>query len=314
MRAVPRIRHTRHCTTLTAVLAATVLACEAPGVGQEDTARQVSQATTASVEAPVGMVLVPAGRTRIGSDDGLPDEMPSFETDVESFFLDVHPVTVAAFEKFIEATGYVTDADRFGDAAVYDPQTGGWLLIAGANWRTPRGPQGPIAQPDHPVTQISWNDAVAYARWTGKRLPTEIEWEHAARAATSDRSRYAWGDSLVSEGQYHANTWQGSFPGRNTGEDGYLETSPVGKYGVTTLGLSDMGGNVWEWTDSWFRPYAERGTSFRPTAQSEKVQRGGSFLCHPSYCHGYRVSARSHSTPETALYHTGFRLAMDVPR
>jgi sulfatase modifying factor 1 len=260
------------------------------------------------------MVLISGGTTRIGSDDGLPDEMPSFEVEVEPFYLDVNPVTVAEFTEFVEVTGYVTDAERFGDAAVYDPRTGGWLLVPGASWRNPKGPGAPAAPVDHPVTQVSWNDAAAYARWTGRRLPTEIEWEHAARGATDDRSDYAWGDSLVMSGRYQANTWQGTFPDRNDGADGHAGTSPVGEYGVTKLGLSDMGGNVWEWTDSWFVAYANRNQPYMPDAQSEKVQRGGSFLCHPSYCHGYRVSARSHSTPETALYHTGFRLALDAPR
>jgi len=307
------------------VICAICFACESSAPANQDPsqaaagdsdieAKAASNAAGALVTAPAGMVHIPGGRTRIGSDDGFADERPSFEADVAPFYLDVHPVTVGAFARFVEATGYRTDAERFGDAAVYDFTTGGWLLVAGANWRTPLGPNEPPAEADYPVTQVSWNDANAYARWAEKRLPTEIEWEHAARGATDDRSEYAWGDSLVMDGKYQANTWQGTFPDRNTGDDGHLATSPVGTYGVTPLGLYDMGGNVWEWTDSWFRPYADRDAPFRPTGQSEKVQRGGSFLCHPSYCHGYRVSARSHSTPETALYHTGFRLALDAPR
>ncbi|MGH7502566.1 MAG: SUMF1/EgtB/PvdO family nonheme iron enzyme [Longimicrobiales bacterium] len=265
-----------------------------------------------SGDAPPGMVYIPGGRTRIGSDDGLPDEMPSFEVDVEPFLLDAHPVTVEAFSAFVDATSYVTDAERFRAAGVYDPSTGGWQLVAGANWQRPLGPHAPPAPPDHPVTQISWNDAMAYARWAGKRLPTEVEWEHAARGASNDRSPYAWGDSLVMGGRYQANTWQGSLPSGNTADDGHLGTSPAGAYGTTALGLADMGGNVWEWTADWFRSYAERGRPFQQNARSEKVTRGGSFLCNPDYCHGYRVSARSHSSPETALYHTGFRLARDA--
>jgi formylglycine-generating enzyme len=265
------------------------------------------------VEPPPGMVYVPGGTTRIGSDDGFADEEPSFEVAVEPFLLDVHPVTVAEFAAFVEATGHVTQAEQFGDAAVLDPSTAAWRLVPGANWRRPLGPDGPEAPPDHPVTQVSWNDAVAYAGWAGKRLPTEIEWEHAARGGTNARSPYAWGDSLVESGQHHANTWNGTFPQRNTIEDGYLLTSPVGEFGTTPLGLTDMGGNVWEWTADWFLPYAERGRAYIPDVNSEKVQRGGSFLCHESYCHGYRVSARSKSTPETALFHVGFRLAKDLP-
>ncbi|MGH7505513.1 MAG: formylglycine-generating enzyme family protein [Longimicrobiales bacterium] len=278
--------------------------------GCDDGAR--GDAAAVAIESPPGMVYVPGGTTRIGSDEGLPDEMPSFEADVDPFFLDAHPVTVAQFRVFVDATSYVTEAERFGDAGVYDPASGGWRMVGGANWRRPLGPDGPEAPPDHPVTQVSWNDAVAYAAWAGKRLPTEVEWEHAARGGRDDRSLYAWGDRLVEGGEYRANTWQGSFPGNNAREDGYFLTSPVGAFGTTPLGLADMGGNVWEWTNDWFRPYADRGRSYRPHQASEKVQRGGSFLCHPSYCHGYRVSARSHSTPETALFHVGFRLAKDV--
>jgi sulfatase modifying factor 1 len=242
----------------------------------------------------------------------MPAERPVFDARVAPFFMDIHPLTVAQFRTFVEATDYRTEAEQLGDAAVYDPTTGGWRLVPGAHWQRPMGPDAPPAPADHPVTQVSWNDAAAYARWAGKRLPTEVEWEHAARNGHDARNRYAWGDALVEDGRHRANTWQGSFPGSNTGEDGHLFTSPVGAYGETALGLTDMGGNVWEWTDDWFRAYAERGQPFTPEATSEKVQRGGSFLCHPSYCHGYRVSARSHSTPDSALFHVGFRLVKDV--
>lgn len=266
----------------------------------------------AATTPPPGMVYVPGGVTQIGSEDGLPAEQPVFEAKVEPFFLDRHPVTVAQFRVFVEATGYVTQAEQYGDGGVLDTRTGEWRLMAGANWRRPLGPEGPVAEDDHPVTQVSWHDAEAYARWAGKRLPTEIEWEHAARGARNARAPYSWGDSLVSGGQHRANTWQGDFPLHDTGEDGYRYASPVGSFGETVLGLTDMGGNVWEWTADWFRPYAERDLPFTADASSERVQRGGSFLCHPSYCHGYRVSARSHSTPETSLFHVGFRCAQDL--
>lgn len=263
---------------------------------------------------PEVMVLVPGGTTRIGSADGPPDESPVWAVHVDPFYMDASPVTVARFRRFVEATGQVTDAERLGDAGVFDLDERQWRLVPGATWHHPHGPDGPAAPDEHPVTQVSWHDAVAFARWEGKRLPTEAEWEHAARGGRDSRNPYAWGRTLVERGAHRANTWQGSFPERNTGEDGHLFTSAVGTFGKTSLGLTDMGGNVWEWTADWYRPYADRGRDFVPDATSERAQRGGSFLCHESYCHGYRVSGRGHSTPETALFHVGFRLVKDVRR
>jgi len=264
-------------------------------------------AQSASVRRlPAGMVYVPGGVTRIG-DERVAEERPAFDVRLRPFYMDVHPVTVGQFRRFVAATRYRTDAERIGSAAVYDPSTDRWRLVTGATWQRPLGPSAPPAPADHPVTQVSWNDAVAYARWTGKRLPTEVEWEHAARGAKNLRQLYAWGDSLISKGRYRANTWQ-----HDGAADGHLFTSPVGSFGKTPLGLVDMGGNVWEWTSDWFRPYAERRTRYTPTAASERVQRGGSFLCNSEFCHGYRVSARSHSTPESSLFHVGFRLVKDV--
>ena len=269
------------------------------------------------VDVPEGMVYVPPGTTRIGvlpDEAGLDHERPAFEARVDSFFLDRSPVTVERFGVFVAATGHRTDAERFGDGAVMDTRTGAWTLVPGADWRRPRGPSGPLAPDDHPVRQVSWNDAAAFCRWTGGRLPTEVEWEHAARGATDRRDPYAWGDALDAGGTPRANTWTGTFPANDTGADGFAGgTSPVGHFGETGLGLTDMGGNVWEWTDSWYRPYADRDAPYAPTAQSQRVQRGGSFLCHPSYCHGFRVSARSHATPESSFAHAGFRCARDLP-
>jgi formylglycine-generating enzyme len=267
----------------------------------------------AGVDVPPGMVYVPGGRVRVGSDvEGMPDEAPAFDTVVAPFLLDQHPVTVAEFRAFVEATGHRTDAERFGNGGVLDVTTGEWRLVDGATWRRPRGPAEPPAPDDHPVTQVSWHDAVAYARWAGKRLPTEVEWEHAARGARNARDPYAWGAAPVAGqgGAHHANTWRGP---AGAPDDGYAFTSPVGAFGVTPLGLADMGGNVWQWTADWFRPYAERGTPFTPDSASERAQRGGSFLCTPEFCHGYRAAARSHATPETALFHVGFRCAKDLP-
>ncbi len=266
----------------------------------------------ADLEVPPGMVLVPGGHTNIGSEVGMPMERPVFRAKVKPFLMDVHPVTVAQFRAFVDATGYETEAETFGNAGVLNTETGQWTLVDGATWDFPLGPASAPAGDDHPVTQVSWNDAVAYSAWGGKRLPTEVEWEHAARGAKNDSRPYAWGESLVEDGAIMANVWNGQFPVHNSGLDGYLMTSPVGTYGKTSLGLTDMGGNVWEWTADWYRPYSERHQPFQPDAYSEKAQRGGSFLCEPGWCHGYRVSARSHSTAESSLHHVGFRCVMDL--
>ncbi|MFK7843880.1 MAG: formylglycine-generating enzyme family protein [Rhodothermales bacterium] len=271
-----------------------------------------STAATTGVDVPEGMTYVPGGKTVIGSEKGLPMEKPVFETEVAPFFMDTHPVTVAQFRTFVEATGYETQAESFGDAAVLNLETYAWMLLKGASWEYPLGPAGEKAEDNHPVTQVSWYDALAYSKWAGKRLPTEIEWEHAARGATAAPHQYAWGNVLYAEGVAKANTWEGSFPEYNSGDDGFLMTSPVGEFGKTPLGLTDMGGNVWEWTDSWYLSYEKRGQAYTPHEQSERVQRGGSFLCNPGYCHGYRVSARSHSTAESSLFHVGFRTVKDI--
>ncbi len=259
------------------------------------------------------MILVPGGVTTIGSADGLDWERPVLTVEVKPFYLDVHPVTVAQFRTFVEATGYVTQAEEFGNAGVFNFLTGEWTLVDGADWEHPFGPDQPAAADDHPVTQVSWHDAVAYCRWAGKRLPTEFEWEHAARNARNDPGPYAWGEALVdAAGTYHANTWQGEFPQTNTEADGFRATNPVGAFGSTPLGLSDMGGNVWEWCADWFRPYDDFGTPFEPGPDAERAHRGGSFLCDPDVCHGYRVSARAGTTPDTSLCHLGFRCAKDA--
>ncbi len=284
--------------------AALLAACGAPGSGPPP----------AAAIPPPGMVYVPGGVTRIGSESGEPIERPVFAVQVESFFMDVHPVTRARFREFVDETGYTTDAERFGNGGVLDPQSRQWALVAGASWRRPFGPSAPAPPDDHPVTQVSWRDAVAFCSWAGKRLPSEIEWEHAARGGVDDRRDYAWGASLTENGRFRANLWQGPFPVHNTGADGYLYTSPVGAFGLTQLGLADMGGNVWEWCQDWFRPYTERRLPFEAGPESEKVQRGGSFLCNEHSCRGYRVSARGHSTPETSLFHVGFRCVKDLGR
>lgn len=260
---------------------------------------------------PEGMVFVQGGTTTIGSTNGQPNEQPVFEAEVPSFLMDKNLVTVDEFGMFIKESGYITEAEKFGNGLVFDFEQGEWALVEGVTWEYPNGPNGKKAEDNHPVRQVSWNDASAYLEWVGKRLPTEIEWEHAAKGGENLDQPYAWGTSLIENGRYQANTWTGTFPVENIADDGYLQTSPVGEFNVTELGLTDMGGNVWEWTQNWYRPYAERNRPFQPNPESEKVLRGGSFMCNLSYCHGYRVSARSHTTPDNALFHVGFRGVKD---
>ena len=288
----------------------------------DTTTRTVDLMVPDGVEVPDGMAYVPGGVTHVGllpGEGGMPHERPAFEATVAPFLLDRSPVTVARFRRFVEATGFQTQAEAFGDGAVMDQATGQWALVPGVDWRRPRADAE--APDDHPVTQVSWTDAAAFCAWDGGRLPTEVEWEHAARGAGDDRSAYAWGDALDEGGQPHANTWTGTFPGGDDGADGFRDgTSPVGTFGATPLGLTDLGGNVWEWTASWYRPYplgpdggTGPGAPVGASGEPERAQRGGSYLCHPSYCHGYRVSARSHATAESSFAHVGFRCARSLP-
>jgi formylglycine-generating enzyme len=226
---------------------------------------------------------------------------------VNSFLIDKDLVTVGEFEKFVEATGYITEAEKFGDAGVFED--GAWTMVSGATFRYPFGPEKPPARPDHPVTQVSWNDARAYAVWKGKRLPTQWEWELAAKNGNNTDEIYSWGATLVIDGKYKANTWQGSFPNTNTKDDGYEFTSPVGVFGRNRIGLSDMGGNVWQWCADEHVPTESEAEI---DVDSRKILRGGSYLCDPMVCHGYQVTGRSSSTPESSMSHIGFRCAKDI--
>lgn len=255
---------------------------------------------------PKGMVYFEGGEITIGSNEGMSNEGPIFRAEVPPFFIDKAPVTVAEFREFVEATGYETEAEKFGNSAVLDFETGEWMLADGANWKRPLGANTSEAEDNHPVTQVSWNDANAYAKWAGKRLPTEIEWEYAAKGGIDADHVYSWGDKLKDSGIYKANTWQGEFPVSNTGEDKFLYTSPVGEFGETDAGLTDMGGNVWEWTSDTYKPYEGNPALFRVDA-NQKAIRGGSFLCHVDVCHGYRVSSRQFNSKESATFHIGFR-------
>lgn len=216
---------------------------------------------------------------------------------IESFWIDKNLVTVADFKKFVKSTNFKTQAENFGDAGFFDVKTGQWSLKKGATWEFPLGEDFPKAIDNHPVTQVSWNDAVAYCKWAGKRLPTQAEYELAAKnGEESASSNYSWGENEEENGKYKGNFWQGSFPTVSIVKDGFQYTSPVGFYGKTAIGLTDMGGNVWQWTSEWSQEKPE-----------EKLQCGGSYLCDKAFCHGYQIGKTASSTPETSLMHVGFR-------
>jgi formylglycine-generating enzyme required for sulfatase activity len=261
----------------------------------------------------VPMVLVPGGRYAMGSDRGAADEAPVHAVIVRPFWIDRTEVTVEQFARFVARTRHVTDAERAGASSVFDLEAGSWSLVAGADWRHPDGP-GSRARPDEPVVQVSWNDARAYARWRGGRLPTEAEWELAARGGLPGK-RFAWGDALRPGGRVVANFWQGSFPRRDTGEDGYRGRAPVGRFPPNGYGLYDVTGNAWEWCADWYADdYFARSPAVDPagpTTGLERVMRGGSFLCAENFCTNFRVAGRSHATPDSASSNVGFRVAAD---
>lgn len=256
-------------------------------------------------------------------------EGPRRDVTLRGFALEAHAVTNARFADFVRATGYLTEAERFGwspvfrgllpaDAA-YPPSVGAtpwWIKVEGACWAAPEGPGSSIAdRPDHPVVHVSWADAKAFATWCGGRLPTEAEWEHAARGGLAD-PRYPWGDAEPDDETVMCNIWQGNFPHSNTRADGFLGTSPVAGFAPNGAGLFGMAGNVWEWTSDAFRvPSLSREARIRNAhaAQAgEKVLKGGSFLCHKSYCYRYRIAARSALTADSSASNAGFRIAYDA--
>lgn len=271
----------------------------------------------------------PAGSFVMGDsrNDGLraDGELPLHEVRLAGFSIDAHTVTNEAFATFVRETGYRTESEVFGYSAVFHlaftgddndvlgrpPQTPWWLGVAGADWRHPGGRHSSIeALGDHPAVHVSWNDAQAYCSWAGRRLPTEAEWEYAARGGLAD-GRYPWGDDLLVAGEWNCNIWQGDFPAVNSLEDGFLTTAPARHYTPNGYGLFQTVGNVWEWCQDWHSPtyYAESAATSPtgPDAGGQKVMRGGSFLCHDSYCNRYRNSARSRNTPDSAMSNTGFR-------
>lgn len=263
---------------------------------------------------PDGMVYVPGGVSRIGAEDGVEWEKPTFWVKVKPFLMDAHEVTVGEFRQFVAATHYQTEAEKFGDGGILDETNKQWILEKGANWEYPYGKKAAKAPDNYPVTQVSWNDAKAYAKWAGKRLPYEIEWEHAARNGINSNLLYPFGNEIVANGQYLANTWNGTFPSFDKTLDGFHFAAPVGSFAKSPLGIYDLSGNVWEWCEDWKTNYQDILDNKRDSSEEpkEKVQRGGSFLCEPSWCHGYRVSGRSFTTPETSLMHVGFRCVKDI--
>ncbi len=318
-------------------------------------------ARSREAESPVapspGMAWIPGGEFTMGSDD--PNvalaEHPAHRVRVDGFWMDVTEVTNAQFRKFVEASGYTSMAERPVDwdllkkelapgtpkppddrlvpgSLVFSPpdqpvslrdQAAWWHWVAGASWRHPEGPASSIeGKDDHPVVHVSWDDALAYAEWSGKRLPTEAEWEFAARGGLEGR-KYAWGDEFQPDGKPLANTWQGHFPEKNTQDDGFFRTAPVKTFPTNGYGLYDTIGNVWEWCADWYRPDAYRSfpageTAVNPTGpsasfdpnepyQPKRVTRGGSFLCSPHYCSNYRPSARRGTASDSGMSHLGFR-------
>ena len=278
------------------------------------------------------MVELPGGTFRMGtadlwtsSDDG---EGPVHEVALTPFRIDATTVTNAQFAAFVAATGYRTDAERLEWAFVFagllpddfEPTRGvaaapWWRQVYGADWAHPEGPQSSVDnRMDHPVVQVSWQDAVAYCAWAGRRLPTEAEWEYAARGGI-EGAVFPWGNDLEPGGEHRMNVWQGTFPQENTVADGYYGTGPVDAFAPNGFGLYNMTGNVWEWCADWFDPgYYARSPVENPTGPprgAEHVMRGGSYLCHASYCNRYRVGARSGNSPDSGVGNLGFRCVAD---
>jgi formylglycine-generating enzyme required for sulfatase activity len=281
------------------------------------------------------MKLIPGGEFLMGANDadGWPNdgEGPVRAVTLQPFYMDACCVTNEQFNNFINATGYKTEAERFGWSFVFylflardalarvKQRVAGsewWCRVESATWRHPEGQGTNIKKRwEHPVVHVSWNDANAYAAWAGKRLPTEAEWECAARGGLVQK-RFAWGDELTPDGYHRCNIWQGPFPTRDTAEDGYSGTAPVKTYKPNGYGLYNVAGNVWEWCHDWFsRDFHLTGPRVDPVGPpsgDRKVTRGGSYLCHHSYCNRYRVGARTANTPDSSTGNMGFRCARDA--
>jgi formylglycine-generating enzyme len=295
--------------------------------------RQVAEVEMSGAADTSSMVRLPGGTFLMGTNDAqgfiADGEGPVREVELDPFHIDALAVSNADFTAFVDATGYLTEAQRFGWSFVFygllpqsvldtHPQVAAaapwWCAIEGAYWRAPEGPGSDLASRlDHPVTHVSWNDAAAYAAWAGKRLPSEAEWEYAARGGLVQK-RFPWGDEVTPQGEHRCNIWQGHFPDYNSLDDGYLGTAPARSFKPNGYGLYNMVGNVWEWCQDWFArehpqgPRNPRG----PAAGTARVMRGGSFLCHDSYCNRYRVAARYCNTPDSSASNIGFRCVADI--
>nr|XP_054751108.1 formylglycine-generating enzyme-like [Lytechinus pictus] len=285
------------------------------------------------------MNYIEGGTFQMGTDSAkiyLDGESPSRLVTLDPYYIDVYEVSNYEFEWFVNTTGYSTEAENFGDSFVLEARISEevkkdisqvvaaapwWLPVKGADWRHPEGPDSDIyARMDHPVTHVSWNDATAYCKWANKRLPTEAEWENAARGGLKDRL-FPWGNKLMPKGQHRVNIWQGEFPTTNTAEDGYAGTCPVTAFEPNGYGLYNTVGNAWEWVADWWTTVHSPEPQNNPVGPDEgkdKVKKGGSYMCHISYCYRYRCEARSQNSPDSSACNLGFRCASsylpeDVP-
>ncbi len=295
-----------------------------------DSQRHSAQRRRAASGSMADMTVLDGGVFLMGS-----EEPGTFEADgegpvrrvrVSPFAISRHAVTNGEFGTFVRKTGYRTEAEKIGWSFVFDldtpgnstpaPQAAWWRIVPNASWASPKGSDSSVrGHADYPVVHVSWNDAQAYCEWAGYRLPTEAEWEFACRGRLESK-RYPWGDELVPDGQHRCNIWQGDFPVRDTGEDGYRGLAPVSAFAPNGFGLYNMTGNVWEWTEDrfsaeWHRT-ATRIDPVGPPEGDSRVIRGGSYLCHSSYCNRYRNSARSANTPDSSTGNLGFRVVRDV--
>lgn len=313
--------------------------CCTPGREQQQTEELIPHKTDSCCakkqKQHASMIRLEGGLFRMGTEDaeGFPQdgEGPVREVFVSPFYIDPYAVTNADFAAFVDATGYKTEAERYGNSFVFHllltseqradrstsvPQTPWWHVIQGADWSHPEGPLSNLeGRMEHPVVHVSWHDAEAYCRWAGKRLPTEAEWEYAGRGGL-EQARYPWGNELTPEGRHMCNIWQGQFPMHNEALDGYIGTAPVHSFEPNGYGLYNMAGNVWEWCSDWFDPrYHVKSSQHNPTGPSQghaRSMRGGSYLCHHSYCNRYRVAARNKNTPDSSSGNTGFRCVIDA--